>query len=203
MVEPCGMFRLRGVARRLQTGKHFCRFLSENRNLRFHVGKVLDAAHSPTARRSTRPESIGRRFAESDRPGQFRIEGSQMDLGVYLVRRGAISADQYVDAREQQLDSRRKFGELALTYHKMSMKQVMDVLEEQIDSPLPFGELAVKKGYLSESQVKELLGLQLVTCPSITDVLVDQKVLTKRKAQQESKRFRDQMAQQTLAAQEV
>lgn len=126
-----------------------------------------------------------------------------MDFGVYLVRRGVITADQYVDACEQQFDSRRKLGELALTYHKLSIKQVMEILEEQTDSPLPFGQLAVKKGFLSESQLLELLGLQSETCSTIADVLVEQKVLTKRKVQQETKRFRTAMADQSLVAQEA
>lgn len=126
-----------------------------------------------------------------------------MDLGVYLVRRGVITADQYVDACEQQFDSRRKLGELALTYHKLSMKQVMEILEDQTESPLPFGQLAVQKGFLTESQLLELLGLQSETCPSITEVLVDQRVLTKRKIQQETKRFRAAMADQSLVAQEA
>jgi hypothetical protein len=126
-----------------------------------------------------------------------------MDLGVYLVRRGVISADQYVDACERQFDERRKLGELALTYHKLSMKQVMEILEDQTESPLPFGQLAVKKGFLTDSQLLELLGLQTETCPSITDVLVEQKVLTKKKVQQEVKRFRSAMADQSLVAQEA
>jgi hypothetical protein len=132
---------------------------------------------------------------------QLSTKGKPMDLGVYLVRRGVITADQYVDACEQQLDSRRKLGELALTSHKLSMKQVMEILEDQIESPLPFGQLAVKKGFLTESQLLELLGMQTDTCPSITDVLVDQKVLTKKKVQQEVRRFRNEIAEQSLVAQ--
>jgi hypothetical protein len=126
-----------------------------------------------------------------------------MDLGVYLVRRGVITADQYVDACERQLDSRRKLGELALTYHKLSMKQVMELLEDQIELPLPFGQLAVQKGYLTDSQLLELLGLQTETCPSIADVLVEQKALTKRKLQQEIKRYRNERAESSLVAQEA
>ena len=126
-----------------------------------------------------------------------------MDLGVFLVRRGYITADQYVDAREQQLDSRRKLGEIALVYHKLSMKQVMDILEEQTESPLPFGQIAVDKGYLTDLQVLELLGLQTETCPSITDVLQEQKALTKRKVQQAVKRYRSEMAELSLSAQLV
>jgi hypothetical protein len=68
---------------------------------------------------------------------------------------------------------------------------------------LPFGQLAVDKGYLTDSQVMELLGLQSETCPSITDVLVEQKVLTKRKVQQQVKCFRNEMAEQSLVAQEA
>ena len=68
---------------------------------------------------------------------------------------------------------------------------------------MPFGQLAVDKGYLTDGQVMELLGLQTETCPSIADVLVEQKVLTKRKVQQQVKRFRNEIAEESLVAQEV
>lgn len=126
-----------------------------------------------------------------------------MDFGVYLVRRGTITADQYVDACERQIDSRRKLGELALSYQMLSMKQVMGLLEDQLDSPLPFGQLAVQKGYLTDSQLLELLGLQIETCPSIADVLIEQKALTKRKLQQELRHYRMERAEHALAGQEA
>jgi len=125
-----------------------------------------------------------------------------MDFGIYLVRRGRVTADQYVDAREQQLQSRHKIGELALTSHKLSMRQVMEILEDQLESPLPFGQLAVEKGYLTQSGLMELLGMQAEKCPSIADVLIEQRVLDKRTVQQELRRYRKEIAEESLVAQE-
>jgi len=125
-----------------------------------------------------------------------------MDFGIYLVRRGRITADQYIDARAQQLESRRKIGELALTSHKLSMRQVMEILESQIESPRPFGQLAVEKGYLTRSGLMELLGMQVEMCSSIANVLVEQRILDKRTIQRELRRYRNEIAEESLAVQE-
>ena len=125
-----------------------------------------------------------------------------MDFGIYLVRRGRVTADQYVDARAQQLQSRHKIGELALTSHKLSMRQVMEILEDQLESPLPFGQLAVEKGYLTQSGLMELLGMQAEMCPSIADALLEQRVLDKKTVQRELRRYRNEIAEESLVAQE-
>jgi hypothetical protein len=125
-----------------------------------------------------------------------------MEFGIYLVRRGRITSDQYVDAREQQFTARRKLGELALTSHKLSMRQVMEILEDQLDSPRPFGELAVKKGYLTQNGLMELLGMQAEMCPLIADVLVEQRILDKKTVQQELRRFHNEIAEESMVAQE-
>jgi hypothetical protein len=124
-----------------------------------------------------------------------------MDFGIFLVRRGRITADQYVDARARQLQSRHKIGELALTSHRLSMRQVMAILDDQLESPRPFGQLAVDKGYLTQSGLMELLGMQEHLCPSIADVLVEQRVLNKRTMQQELQRYRNEVSEESMVAQ--
>jgi hypothetical protein len=125
-----------------------------------------------------------------------------MDFGVYLVRRGLITADDYVDVREEQLNARRKLGELALSTHKLSMRQVMAILEAQLDSPKPFGQLAIDKGYLTRSEVLELLGLQIELCPSILDLLIDRMILDKETLRQETQRFRGEVVTESMVDQE-
>ena len=179
------------------------------RNLRLHVGVTL----LPICRRRTcrswvarnRGQYVGQtevRAADRPRCGNQAQRARQMDFGIYLVRRGRVTADQYVDARAQQLESRHKIGELALTSHKLSMRQVMEILEDQLESPRPFGQLAVDKGYLTQSGLMELLGMQAEMCPSIAEVLVEQRVLDKKTIQRELRRFRNEIAEESLVAQE-
>jgi hypothetical protein len=79
---------------------------------------------------------------------------------VLLVRRGLITADQFVQAVEWQLDQRPRLGHLALQTGKLTMKQVFAVLEEQTVNDNPFGEIAVELGFLTKRQVTSLLKLQ-------------------------------------------
>ena len=66
-----------------------------------------------------------------------------MFLEVLLVRRGLITAEQFVQAVEWQLAQRPLLGRLALESGKLSMKQVFAELEAQTDNDKPFGETAV------------------------------------------------------------
>ena len=83
-----------------------------------------------------------------------------MFLEVSLVRRGIITAEQFVQAVEWQLDQRPRLGRLALESGKLTMKQVFAVLEEQTDNDKPFGETAVELGFLTKRQVNNLLKQQ-------------------------------------------
>jgi hypothetical protein len=121
-----------------------------------------------------------------------------MDLGVYLVRRGLITADDYVDAREEMAKGRHKIGELALTSHKLTMRQVMSILDAQVDSPRPFGQLAVEKGYLTQSDVMGLLEMQSKMCPSIAEVLAKRKILDEDTLREEGRRFQNEIAEDSM-----
>jgi hypothetical protein len=83
-----------------------------------------------------------------------------MFLEVSLVRRGYITADQFVQAVEWQLSQRPRLGRLALESGKLTMKQVFAVLEAQADGDKPFGETAVELGYVTRRQVNALLKQQ-------------------------------------------
>jgi hypothetical protein len=47
----------------------------------------------------------------------------------------------------------------------------------------------------------ELLGMQEHLCPSIADVLVEQRVLNKRTMQQELQRYRNEVSEESMVAQ--
>ena len=125
-----------------------------------------------------------------------------MDFGIYLVRRGLISSDDYVDACEAQLNARRKLGDLALASRKLTIGQVMSILDAQLDSPKPFGKLAVEMGYLTQNDVLQLLGMQVDLCPSILDILSERLVLDKKTLRKESKIFRNEILKDSLVEQE-
>lgn len=124
-----------------------------------------------------------------------------MDFGIYLVRRGLISADDYVDAIEAQLKARRKLGELALSSRKLTMRQLMSILDAQVDSPKPFGELAVEMGYLTQDDVLALLGMQVDTCPSILEILCELPILDRVTLRKEAQRFRSEIVKESLVDQ--
>jgi len=142
---------------------------------------------------------VARRYAE--RVGSIGKRGRRMDFGIYLVRRGLISADDYVNAREVQLNAHRKLGELALSSLKLTMRQVMAILEAQVDCPKPFGELAIELGYLTQSDVLELLGMQVDLCPSLLEVLSEQPILDRVTLRKEAQRFRNESAKESLVGQ--
>lgn len=125
-----------------------------------------------------------------------------MDFGVYLVRRGLITADDYVDIIEQQSASRRRLGELALRNRKLSMKQVLKVLDAQVDSTRPFGKLAVDKGYMTHSELLDLLGLQSELTPTISDVLIERMILDERAVQREARRYHNEILEESMVVQE-
>ncbi len=125
-----------------------------------------------------------------------------MDFGIYLVRRGLISSDDYVDACEARLNARRKLGELALSTRKLTMRQVMAILDAQPDSGKPFGQLAVEMGYLTQSEVLELLGMQVDLCPSILEILSERLVLDEETLRQESQLFRSEIVKEALVDQD-
>ncbi len=96
-----------------------------------------------------------------------------MFLGVNLVRRGVITADQLVDALERQMTCRPRLGRLALETGKLTMKQVFAVLEEQALRNMPFGETAVELGFITKRQVTNLLRKQRDLTPSVSECLIE------------------------------
>ncbi len=95
----------------------------------------------------------------------------------WLVRKGVITADDFVRAVELQTTKRPRFGELALKLHKLSMKQVFHILEEQANSVEAFGEIAVRLKYLKKQQVAHLLLHQASMTPPIAACLLELGVL--------------------------
>ena len=101
-----------------------------------------------------------------------------LNLAVYLVDQGAITATQLVDAIRDQLDRKPPIGRLALRQKRLSIKQLFEVMTEQSQSALPFGEIAVQRDFIARPALAELLFLQTQMAPDLGSILVDQGVLT-------------------------
>ena len=96
-----------------------------------------------------------------------------LTFGIHLVRSGRISAEQLVDALEEQLASRPQLGQLALEEGLLSMSQLFEVLSVQRMEEKPFGTIAIERGFLNKSQLSMMLMKQRELELKITDLLVD------------------------------
>jgi len=117
-----------------------------------------------------------------------------MQFGIYLVRRGLISPEQFVDAVEQQLQYRVPIGELAVEACYISMKQVFQILGIQSATRQKFGAIAVELGYLTPSQVGELLAIQDSRDVPFGEVLVGMGALSRECLEAELQRYRESFA---------
>ncbi len=113
-----------------------------------------------------------------------------MFLEVSLVRHGFITAEQFVEAAEWQLEQRPRLGRLALESGKLTMKQVFAVLEAQTEGDKPFGETAIELGFLTKRQVANLLRLQAQRTPPLPQCLIEIGAIDPETLEQASFRLR-------------
>lgn len=94
-------------------------------------------------------------------------------FGNFLVKTGALTAEQLNRALETQKKVRVRLGLIAVTEKLMSPEQSEEVNRLQAVMDKRFGDIAIEKGYLSEEQVERLLGLQgkqyLTFAQAVTD----------------------------------
>jgi hypothetical protein len=112
-----------------------------------------------------------------------------MHLGIHLVRRGLLSAADFVDLIERQLLTRPPLGELAIETHKLSMHQLFEVLDAQSDGNRPFGAVAVELGFMKTLDLEQLLGLQCERMKPLSDLLVEMGLLDAATVERELKRY--------------
>jgi hypothetical protein len=93
---------------------------------------------------------------------------------IHLVRNGAISSDQLVNALEEQVASRPQLGQLALQDGQLSMSQLFEILSVQRLENKQFGEIAIEREFLTKSQLALLLLKQSEAEASLLDVLIGQ-----------------------------
>jgi hypothetical protein len=123
-----------------------------------------------------------------------------MYLEIALVRRGMITATQFVDAVELQLNRRPRLGRLALETGKLTMKQVFAALEEQTSNNKPFGETVVELGFITRYQLNSLLRLQRDRTPSLAECLIELGAVDRDVLTHESSRFRQEQLRESPPA---
>jgi hypothetical protein len=105
------------------------------------------------------------------------LETDAMQFGIYLVRCGALAAEDFVDVVERRLRECPPLGMLAIEERKLTMKQLFAVLQAQAESPRPFGQLAIELGFLTNPEVLQLVGLQSERCRPMAEHLVEMGML--------------------------
>jgi hypothetical protein len=114
-----------------------------------------------------------------------------MHFGLYLKRKGVISAEELVTALEHQIQSLAPIGQLALEEGVLSARDIFEVLQAQNEAPKErFGDLAVEMGLMKRDDLMRLLMVQADRKRSIAEILVGQGVLTERQATSELEAYR-------------
>ena len=117
-----------------------------------------------------------------------------MRFGIFLVQRGIVSADQFVEAVSRQMQDRVSLGQLAMESKMLSKSHVLHILSVQADEQKRFGQIALNLGYLSKEQLAELLLEQDERLQPISKILVAMGAHTQDGMESELKKYRRQMA---------
>jgi hypothetical protein len=117
-----------------------------------------------------------------------------MQFGLYLHKKGVITAQQLVAALEVQHKQLVRIGQLAIEEGVLSPREVFQVLQSQADSPHErFGEIALGLELMTREQLQYLLMVQMDRKWPLGEVLVQQHVLSKTTADQELAAYRREM----------
>jgi hypothetical protein len=105
-----------------------------------------------------------------------------MHFGMYLTKKGVISAEQFVAALETQMKTLVPIGQLALEEGILSARNIFEVLQAQNDAPHErFGELAIEMGFMTRKDVMRLLMIQADRKRPFAEILEKQGVLSRPK----------------------
>lgn len=114
-----------------------------------------------------------------------------MHFGLYLKKKGIISAEQFVAALEAQLETLPPIGQLALEEGIISPRDIFNVLQAQRRSPdVRFGDLAIEMGLMTRNELMRLLMIQADRKRPFADVFVMEGMLSEQRVAQEMAEFR-------------
>lgn len=103
-----------------------------------------------------------------------------MNPELALIRRGVITADEYVEALLRRENERPRMGQVAIEEGLLTARQVLDILAQQYAHPgRRFGEIAIEIGELTEAQVEDLLLAQEGRQRPVFDHLIEMGCVTR------------------------
>jgi hypothetical protein len=113
-----------------------------------------------------------------------------MHFGLYLKKKGIISAEQFVAALETQLATLPRIGQLALEEAILSPRDIFNVLHAQRRSPdVRFGELAIEMGLMTRNELMRLLMIQADRKRPFAEIVVSEGMLSESLVAQEVNEF--------------
>ncbi|MFO1008934.1 MAG: hypothetical protein U1F29_02595 [Planctomycetota bacterium] len=115
-----------------------------------------------------------------------------MHFGQYLLKKGAITPRQILEALDDQRRTTPFLGSLAVGEGVMTVDQVLHVLDELNccgPTGVHFGEIAMRKGFIDESTRDRLLELQRDHFQPLGELLVKQGALSQKRMAQLLKDF--------------
>jgi hypothetical protein len=114
-----------------------------------------------------------------------------MHFGLYLKKKGIVTADELVAALEAQLATMPRIGQLALEEGLISPRAIFDVLRAQRESPdVRFGDLAVEMGLVTRDELMRLLMIQADRKRPLAEVFVAERMLSQQRVDEEMIAFR-------------
>lgn len=99
-------------------------------------------------------------------------------FGNFLLSKGAISAEDLVNALHKQSTTFLKLGTLAMHAGLLTSAEVDAIVIMQTHQDKRFGELAIEGGYLTSEQVDELLSSQKPDYLLLGQILIEDGLLT-------------------------
>ncbi len=118
-----------------------------------------------------------------------------MHFGLYLKKKGIISAEQLVAALEIQLATLPPIGQLALEEGIISPRDIFDVLRIQRESPdVRFGDLAIEMGLMTRDELMRLLMIQADRKRPLAQIFVAEGMLSEPQSANEMAEFRQSQA---------
>lgn len=123
-----------------------------------------------------------------------------MHFGLYLKKKGIISAEQLVAALEVQLATLPRIGQLALEEGLISPRDIFNVLQAQRRSPdVRFGDLAIEMGLMTRNELIRLLMIQADRKRPLADVFITEGILSEQLVAREMAEFRQLQANRRAA----
>jgi hypothetical protein len=117
-----------------------------------------------------------------------------MQFGLYLHKKGVITAQQLVAALEVQQKQLVRIGQLAIEEGVLTPRQVFQVLQSQSHTPHErFGEVALGQGLMTRDQLQGLLMLQMDRKRSLGEILIQQRAISPLAAAEELATYRREM----------